>query len=230
MAVPAGLKLNLHLNLKLGAVELLFIDLWDLIVGTFLPALQPYLIRVLAFASLFGASMTLSLLSDFLYVFTMHIEVFHTALSRLYGFVLSSLASLFHLFNGKKSNVLRGRVDSCHYEKDQLVVGTLLFTLFFFLFPTVAAHYAFFTIVRLLVLSAQATLWWCLAFFNYFPFFPLGLYLFDPGRLPGSAFFFLSLPQQPLVQRSCAICDCSGDITFEVLKPRDAIISSAVAR
>ncbi len=87
-------------------------------------------------------------------------------------------------------NVLRHRVDSCEYDMDQLVLGTLLFAIVFFLFPTIAIYYVFFSIVRLMVTLAQATLWWTLSFFHYFPFFAVGrIYLFDRARLPGGVCF-----------------------------------------
>lgn len=63
-------------------------------------------------------------------------------------FVLS-LASL-HGSNkivGKRYNVLRKRIDSWNYEVDQLLFGTILFTLMTFLFPTTFTYYALFATV-----------------------------------------------------------------------------------
>jgi hypothetical protein len=78
---------------------------------------------------------------------------------------------------------------------DQLVLGTLLFTILFFLFPTIAIYYVFFSIVRLLVTLAQAALWWALAFFAYFPFYALVRgYLWERAgapRYPGGVCFAL---------------------------------------
>ena len=39
---------------------------------------------------------------------------------------------------GRKWNILRKRVDSCHYDTSQLLVGTILFTTLLFLLPTTA--------------------------------------------------------------------------------------------
>lgn len=49
---------------------------------------------------------------------------------------------------GKKFNVLRNRVEPASYEVDQLLLGTILFTLTTFLFPTVLAYYLAFAAVR----------------------------------------------------------------------------------
>jgi phosphatidylinositol glycan class Q protein len=49
---------------------------------------------------------------------------------------------------GKRYNVLRDRVDSWDYDLDQLLFGTILFTLVAFLFPTVTVYYALFAMAR----------------------------------------------------------------------------------
>ena len=48
---------------------------------------------------------------------------------------------------GKRRNVLRNRTDSWDYDIDQLLLGTMLFTLVAFLFPTVLVYYALFATV-----------------------------------------------------------------------------------
>lgn len=61
------------------------------------------------------------------------------------------LVELLHLTHvsipGKRFNVLRNRTDSWEYDLDQLLFGTILFTLLAFLFPTVLAYYALFALV-----------------------------------------------------------------------------------
>lgn len=49
---------------------------------------------------------------------------------------------------GKRFNVLRNRLDSWDYDIDQLLLGTILFTLVAFLYPTVLTYYALFASVR----------------------------------------------------------------------------------
>lgn len=48
---------------------------------------------------------------------------------------------------GKRYNVLRNRIDSWDYDVDQLLFGTILFTLVAFLFPTVLVYYLVFASV-----------------------------------------------------------------------------------
>ena len=60
-------------------------------------------------------------------------------------FLPFSLQVLIHV--GKRRNVLRNRTDSWDYDIDQLLLGTMLFTLVSFLFPTVLVYYALFATV-----------------------------------------------------------------------------------
>ena len=67
----------------------------------------------------------------------------------------SLLGSLWRLFRGRKRNVLRRRVDSCAYDPSRLLLGTLVFTVLFFLTPTVAVFYTFFCIVHAVAVGIQ---------------------------------------------------------------------------
>ena len=64
----------------------------------------------------------------------------------MHGALCDPLASI-----GKRFNVLRNRLDSWDYDIDQLLLGTILFTLVAFLYPTVLTYYALFASVRLAV-------------------------------------------------------------------------------
>ncbi|KAG9100297.1 phosphatidylinositol N-acetylglucosaminyltransferase subunit gpi1 [Ceratobasidium sp. 370] len=71
---------------------------------------------------------------------------------------------------------------------DQLLLGTILFTLVAFLLPTVTVYYLLFTLeaqTRLAIIGVQASLETMLAFLNHFPLFALMLRVKDPARLPG---------------------------------------------
>ncbi|TRX95989.1 hypothetical protein FHL15_003131 [Xylaria flabelliformis] len=140
MGWPAGLKLNSELALFLGDLFLWVIDYWSSCAQTLEPLL-PQIIWFIGFSSFAGASMPIALLSDLLSALTLHIYSFYLASARIFHWQLTILLSLFQLFRGKKYNVLRNRVDSCDYDLDQLLVGTILFTLLFFLLPTVIVFY-----------------------------------------------------------------------------------------
>ena len=190
MGWPAGLKLNNELAKFLGDLFLWVIDYWDNCMLSLRPIL-PYLIRLIGISSFAGASMPIALASDLVSLLTLHIYSFYIASARIYNWQLTIIVSLFHLFRGKKRNVLRNRIDSCDYDLDQLLLGTILFTLLFFLLPTVAVFYATFAGARMAIIALKAALDTWLACLNHFPLFALMLRLKDSGRLPGGIRFEL---------------------------------------
>ena len=107
------------------------------------------------------------------------------ASARIYHWQLQTITSLFHLFRGKKHNVLRNRIDSCDYDLDQLLLGTILFTLLAFLLPTVVVFYLTFATSRMAIIFLKAVLDTWLACLNHFPLFALMLRVKDSRRLPG---------------------------------------------
>ncbi|KAF2096898.1 N-acetylglucosaminyl transferase component Gpi1 [Rhizodiscina lignyota] len=187
---PAGLKLNTELATFLGDLFLWVIEYWSSTMSTFRPYL-PGVIRFIGFSAFAGATMPMSLLSDLLSLLTLHIYSFYIASARIYNWQLTIIISLFHLFRGKKRNVLRNRIDSCDYDLDQLLLGTILFTLLFFLLPTVFVFYATFAGARMGVICVKAGLDTLLALLNHFPLFALMLRFKDSRRLPGGIRFQL---------------------------------------
>ncbi|KAG9068944.1 phosphatidylinositol N-acetylglucosaminyltransferase subunit gpi1 [Linnemannia hyalina] len=143
---PAGLKLNPELNPFLGQLFKWLIELWaDFIIS--LAPIVPVAINLIGLSGAFGATMALSLISDLLAFTTLHIYWFYMVAARIFHWQLTILYSLFNLFRGKKRNTLRHRIDSCDYDLDQLLLGTILFTLLTFLFPTIVVYYLTFALV-----------------------------------------------------------------------------------
>lgn len=119
-----------------------------------------------------GLTMSIALFYDIFVILTVHIYVCYAITGAVYAKVLWAMGSLWRLFRGefsvnvsfpsfvelphdlthaaipgKRFNVLRNRTDSWEYDLDQLLFGTILFTLLAFLFPTVLAYYALFALV-----------------------------------------------------------------------------------
>lgn len=195
MDYPAGLKLNTELAKFLGDLFLWVIEYWSGCMDNLHPVL-PYLVRLIGISSFAGASLPISMFSDFLSLLTLHIYSFYVASARIYNWQLTVILSLFHLFRGKKRNVLRNRIDSCDYDLDQLLLGTILFTLLFFLLPTVAVFYATFAGARMSIIAMKAALDTWLACLNHFPLFALMLRIKDSRRLPGGVRFELCDPSR----------------------------------
>lgn len=140
----------------------------------------------------FGLSMLLCLLIDMFRLATMHATLCYKVQRAIFVYFCSSLRSLFHLFRGKKRNPLRNmRVDAAAYDLDQLLLGTLFFTLFVFLWLTVAAYYVQFAAFRLGIVVVVVLLQTAVAMLNHLPLFALMLRIKDPLRLPGGVLLVL---------------------------------------
>ncbi|KAG1155316.1 hypothetical protein G6F37_008650 [Rhizopus arrhizus] len=185
---PAGLKLNHELASFLSELFLWLLRLWTLCPQAVEPY-TPQIIHAIGLSGVFGVTMIISLSSDFLAFMTLHVYCFYMVAARIFNWQLNILYSLFNLFRGKKKNVLRDRIDSCDYDLDQLLLGTSLFTLLTFLFPTVFIYYLTFALGRVAIIFLQAIMETVLAFFNHFPLFAIMLRIKDPRRLPGGLQF-----------------------------------------
>ncbi|KAF8738553.1 hypothetical protein AX14_011036 [Amanita brunnescens Koide BX004] len=200
---PAGLKLNTELSRlyahSLALLSHAFSHVVRLVVDHF-----QLILLVACFISYGGASFALALLIDFVSLLTIHITLSY-ALSRIvYRRMILAARSLFNLFRGKRYNVLRHRTDHWEYDMDQLLLGTILFTLLAFLSPTIFVYYALFAALRVAILLLFASLEILIAFLNHFPLFALVLRIKDPARIPGSIYFELSTqhPKPLLVLKS----------------------------
>lgn len=149
----------------------------------------PGIVHFIGFSAFAGATMPISLFSDLVSLLTLHIYSFYIASARIFHWQLTIIISLFHLFRGRKRNVLRNRIDSCDYDLDQLLLGTILFTLLFFLLPTVFVFYLTFATARVAVIGLKAGLEIGLACLNHFPLFAVMLRIKDSRRLPGMHIF-----------------------------------------
>ncbi|KAG8748921.1 phosphatidylinositol N-acetylglucosaminyltransferase subunit gpi1, partial [Ceratobasidium sp. 428] len=171
---PVGLKLNTELSHFLCNSFATIIDYWSQVMHLAAPYF-PFAIYCIGSSGVFGMTMILSLTSDFLSILTLHIYFCYLLATTVFARLLNLLGSLYNLFRGKRKNILRNRTDSWNYDMDQLLLGTILFTLVTFLLPTVTVYYLLFTLARLAIIGMQASLETILAFLNHFPLFALML-------------------------------------------------------
>ncbi|KAG5356490.1 Phosphatidylinositol N-acetylglucosaminyltransferase subunit GPI1 [Yarrowia sp. C11] len=191
MDSPAGLKLNTELAKFFGQFLLWVIHFWSRTVvhGLIIPVI-PYMPALGSVISRVGGiTLTISVICDLISFTTLHIYAFYIASAKIFHWQLGVITSLFHLFRGKRQNVLRHRIDSCNYDLDQLLMGTIFFTVLVFLLPTVMVFYGAFALARLSIIILSAILETILAFLNHFPLFALLLRAKDRKRLPGGVKF-----------------------------------------
>jgi len=220
---PGGFKLNENLNQAIGCGVLCLLTLWRSVLHAVLLFLPPAqrIITLLSYGCLLGASVGNAIASDLLAFFSLHVVQLHRVVAACYAGYIAALYSLFNLFRGRKYNVLRQRVDSCDYDHEQLLLGTLLFTLLVFLFPTVAAYHGLATLVRLAVLGMQVILMALLLVLDRFPWFALLQWLLWPSRLRRGIKF------QPLWATTAISPNAAGScntIYFELLTQEASVV------
>lgn len=185
---PFGIKLNGELarflsDLFLWIIDFSFSTYINHIVS--IRSIEIFISIISQTCCYFGVSFGLALVVDLLSILSMHISLFYFISAKMYHWQLHVMRSLLYLFWGKKRNVLRNRVDSNMFELDQLLMGTLFFTVMVFLLPTLSIFYAFFTILRMTILMPELLLESIMALLNHFPLFVLLLRIKDPKRIPG---------------------------------------------
>ncbi|KAI0827292.1 N-acetylglucosaminyl transferase component-domain-containing protein [Trametes gibbosa] len=181
---PAGLKLNTELSQFYCHSLIGVVSAWGWLLARVAPYF-PALIWLIGAGGCCGMTMIISLLSDTLSMLTAHLYACYFISATVFSHQLSLAGSLWNLFRGKRHNVLRNRIDSWDYDLDQLLLGTILFTLLAFLYPTVLTYYALFATVRLAIMMIHAIFDTVTALLNHFPLFALLLRVKDPLRLPG---------------------------------------------
>ncbi|ORY29757.1 N-acetylglucosaminyl transferase component-domain-containing protein [Naematelia encephala] len=198
---PVGLKLNAPLSQFSCTSLQLVVTRWSSFLSPVLQDNYQVIYMVLAHASLGGLTLWLALLSDVFRLITTHLYLGYRLTSTICIWQLRSLGGLFNLFRGKRWNVLRQRTDSYAYDVDQLFLGTLLFTVSAFLFPTVLAYAALFSTLRLLGLGVLVVLDEARRALNAFPLFELMLRVKESSRLPAGVYFDLTSMPQTITER-----------------------------
>lgn len=157
---PLGIKLNDELALFLS-------DVLGWIAQTYshsvlVPA-RPYIPHLLTGLTLvthwLGVTCLIGAMADLLVLATVHMRFMYLGLRGVYAFFGRAASELFDVFRSRKRNPLHGgRLDKAEHDVDQLFLGTILFTLLVFLFPTVFMYYLACAVPFLLVQGACAFL------------------------------------------------------------------------
>ena len=172
-AFPVGFKLNVPLTKVMGRAILWFTGTYSYILkGIFSSLVQvDMFMRAVGIVSiLFGFRAIAYLSYKMAIVATGHIRMNYQIFQRIFYSQLSLFSSLWHLFRGKKKNVLRLRSDTLEYDFMQLFLGMILFAICLFLFTTVVVYYTFFTVVHLAFKSCIGLLWGAYFMLKHFPF------------------------------------------------------------
>lgn len=149
MGLPGGFKPNPNLAEFIGCAILDLIYIWNYMTTAFIQ-IQNLIIRNLSFFGLIGSTIQVALIHDVLFLCSSHVFILYTAVAWIYNYILKMLRTLINLFNGKKFNVMRNRVDSNNFSLQEFYLGVLIVALIIFLLPTLAAFY-FLAFIKLVI-------------------------------------------------------------------------------
>ena len=158
MGNPGGLKLNTPLTNFLGTRMLSIVNLWSYFYSDFIATYLSSILSCIFFLSPLGITVSIAVLHDFHKFLNLCSICFFIVMGRVLSLQVSALKSLARLFMGKKWNILRHRIDSYDYDKSQLLVGTIFFTILLFLLPTTSMYFVIFLHLRVLQFSVQLVL------------------------------------------------------------------------
>ena len=133
MGVPWGIKLNTPVNQFLGSHYLFILNLWRFFYSEFIAVYMSLIVNFLVILLPFGFTISMTALHDFLKFLNLCLICFFVISHRISTLQISALKSLGRLFMGKKWNILKDRIDTCQYNINQLLVGTIIFTILLFL-------------------------------------------------------------------------------------------------
>ena len=156
---PVGFKLNVPLTKVMGRLIVGIFEgherILQLVISSIatLSRTMAYDFNILIglgiFSSLFGVSLTLSLFYDMTAIATFRFYCISRIFIKILNAEISTFSSLWHLFRGKKINILRKRSDTLEYDFMQLLLGMILFTICLFLFTTILVYCVTFTGLQL---------------------------------------------------------------------------------
>lgn len=147
---PLGLKLNNNFTSFIGSIIVSILDKWDYFKNVF-SLRSSSAVQILKLSSLCGASFFLSFFMDYLKLITLHVTLIFNFLKKILSIFHSNMYSLYLLFNGKKWNILKLRVDTNYYTNEEVILGTILFTILIFLYPTVLVLFLVFGIIYVVI-------------------------------------------------------------------------------
>lgn len=187
MGLPGGFHPNPNLSQFLGCAIIDLISIWNYFTTALIQG-QYVIMNNLSFTGLIGQTVQVALIHDMmLVVCSSHIFLMYTIVAYIYNYILKFLITLINLFNGKKFNIMRNRVDSNNFSIQEFYLGVLIVALILFLLPTLAIFYFLAFIKQMIsVLFMQTYLLTIQIILCNFPFHLLKFVMAHPFIIPNS--------------------------------------------
>eukprot|EP00826_Nyctotherus_ovalis_P058406 TRINITY_DN8024_c0_g1_i18.p1 TRINITY_DN8024_c0_g1~~TRINITY_DN8024_c0_g1_i18.p1 ORF type:complete len:252 (+),score=33.70 TRINITY_DN8024_c0_g1_i18:273-1028(+) len=157
MGFPSGFKPNKELDLFIGNWLLKILDYWNNFTR-YATNVEPTVVVIVGCVGFFGCTFQLGITRDILTLCSTHIHFIYTAFIKTYRFMISIMGTLMQMFNGKSFNVIKQRKVSTEYSYEEVVVGSIIFTLIIFLVPTIFMFYLSFAYIYCIIMVSHVGL------------------------------------------------------------------------
>ncbi|KAK6588885.1 N-acetylglucosaminyl-phosphatidylinositol transferase involved in GIP anchor biosynthesis [Cryptosporidium xiaoi] len=202
MSFPAGFKLNQNLTTLIGNLTLAALKFWCDLTSQHFSDLNHNMIFLIKFASIAcGMSVAVALIWDILNIYSFLLFFIYTIMAKLYNLNLKAIKTFFYIFRGIKSNIFSNIDHNSHYS-EQLLIGTILFTIFVLILPTITAFYINFLFIWSCVYVALLFLFFTISIINTFPFYLILVNIFQPNSYSSGVFlreFFTNSSDQSIL-------------------------------
>ncbi|KAF7457313.1 N-acetylglucosaminyl transferase component family protein [Cryptosporidium felis] len=171
MSFPAGFKLNQNLTTLMGNLTLAALKFWCDLTSQHFSDLNHNMFFLIKFVSITcGMSVSIALIWDILNIYSFLLFFIYTIAAKLYNLNLKAIKTFFYIFRGIKSNIFSNIDNNSHYS-EQLLIGTILFTIFVLILPTITAFYINFLFIWSCVYITLVLLFFTISTINTFPFY-----------------------------------------------------------
>lgn len=188
MSFPAGFKLNQNLTTVMGNFTLAALKFWCDLTSQHFSDLNHNMIFLIKFVSITcGMSVSIALIWDILNIYSFLLFFIYTIMAKLYNLNLKAIKTFFYIFRGLKSNIFSNIDHNSHYS-EQLLIGTILFTIFVLILPTITAFYINFLFIWSCVYIALVLLFFTISTINTFPFYLISTHTVAPNTFSSGIF------------------------------------------
>ncbi|OII75351.1 N-acetylglucosaminyl-phosphatidylinositol transferase [Cryptosporidium ubiquitum] len=188
MSFPAGFKLNQNLTTVMGNLTLAALKFWCDLTSQHFSDLNHNMIFLIKFVSITcGMSVSVALIWDILNIYSFLLFFIYTIMAKLYNLNLKAIKTFFYIFRGLKSNIFSNIDHNSHYS-EQLLIGTILFTIFVLILPTITAFYINFLFIWSCVYIALVLLFFTISTINTFPFYLITTHAVAPNTFSSGIF------------------------------------------
>eukprot|EP00616_Rhizochromulina_sp_CCMP1243_P001269 CAMPEP_0118971646 /NCGR_PEP_ID=MMETSP1173-20130426/8209_1 /TAXON_ID=1034831 /ORGANISM="Rhizochromulina marina cf, Strain CCMP1243" /LENGTH=295 /DNA_ID=CAMNT_0006921119 /DNA_START=3 /DNA_END=890 /DNA_ORIENTATION=- len=144
---------------------------------------------LVCFLALSGAAPFLALCLDLIELVALPVTLVALCFTGIFRCASRVFYSMLLLLQGRKFNVLRGRIDSCSPSTPLYLLGMLLLTALAFTFTTILLFAALAWCFRVAILSVQFLVWCLLSILDGFPWASCLLRFLTPRSFPWTITF-----------------------------------------